>query len=101
MGAFARRVLGMRNPTKQPVQKVTKDQAYETRTVHDSRYMKRVIEWLEEVANQPVGVGNHAAMIESVGRSNAFREVLQRLKKDLSTAERWIVEDQQRQRGRR
>jgi hypothetical protein len=100
MGALARMVLGMKQPTKQRVQKVSKDQAYETRTVHDSRYLKNLIEWLEEVANKPVGVGNHAAMIESVGRSNAFREILQRLRKDLSTAERMIAEDQQRQRGR-
>ena len=100
MGKFAQMVRGMRTPDRQPVQKQSKDDAYETRTVHDSRYLKRVIAWLEEVANKPVTVGVHATMIESVGRSNAYREVLQRLRGDLATAERMIAEDQARQRGR-
>jgi hypothetical protein len=100
MGKLAQMVLGLRNPTPLPIQKQTKDAAYAVRAAHDGPYLQQIMTWIEEVANKPVAVGVHAAMIESVGRSNAYREILQRLKKDLETAERILADDQQRQRGR-
>ncbi len=100
MGKFAEAVLGLRKPAKTKVEKQTKNRAYEIRTINDTEYFKDLIAQMEAVANTPVQVAVHVAMIEQVGKQNAYRELLQVLRKDLSTAERMIAEDQQRQRGR-
>lgn len=99
MGSLARAVLGMRAPKKNEGAKATKKRAYEIQTVNDIPYFKDLLKQLEEIAQQPVEVGNHATMIEQVGKQNAYREFLGVLRKDLETAERMIGMEQTRQRG--
>lgn len=101
MGALARAVLGIREPKRPQANAAEmKKRAYEIRTVNDIPYFKELLRQLEEAAQQPVAVGNHAEMIEQIGKLNAFREFLSRLKKDLDTAERIVAGDQARQRQR-
>jgi hypothetical protein len=99
MGALARAVLGIKSGGRktEPVLQ-SKARAYEIRTVNDLAYFKDLIKQLERVAQRPVNVGNHAEMIEQVGKQNAYREILEVIRKDLETAERFIAGDQARQR---
>lgn len=99
MGTLARAVFGMKGPKKNDGAKATKKRAYEIQTVNDIPYFKDLLKQLDEIAQQPVTVGNHAIMIEQVGKQNAYREFLGILRKDLETAERMIGMDQARQRG--
>jgi hypothetical protein len=98
MGDWARRVMGIgKGPTKGTAMQ-SKSKAYEIRAVNDIPYFQGFLKQLEAVAQKPVGVGNHAEMIEQVGRQNAYREILAVLRKDLETAERFVAGDQARQR---
>jgi hypothetical protein len=92
-------VLGMKEPKTSNKAQQTKQRAYEIRGVNDLAYFQDLLKQLEAVATAPVSVGNHAEMIEQVGKQNAYRELLSVLRKDLETAERMIADDQARQRA--
>ena len=102
MGELARRVLGMKQPKRTqdyPEDALGKKKASEIMAVQSTTYFKGVLAQIESVAHAPVNVGNHETMIEQVGKQNAYRELLLVFKKDLSTAERVLAQDQARQRN--
>lgn len=99
MGDLARAVLGMRKPKKQAAEAHTVDKARQIVDINDLTYFRELLKQLEKVAQMPVNVGQHASMIEQVGKQNAYREILDILRKDLETAERILAGHQARQRA--
>jgi hypothetical protein len=100
MGKFAEAVLGWRSPTPKKEDETSKGKAQDILGVQRMPYFKGLVAQLEAIAHMPVQVGDHAAMIEQIGKQNAYRELLLMFKKDLDTAERVLAQDQARQRGR-
>lgn len=100
MGKFAEAVLGWRNPLPRKEDETSKGRAQDILALRGMTYFQDLVKQLEAIAHAPVNVGNHQEMIEQVGKQNAYRELLLMFKKDLSTAERVLAQDQARQRGR-
>lgn len=100
MGRLARMVLGIREEKKtDEVVVQTKARAGEIVTINQLSYFQELLAQLKSIAYQPVAVGDHPAMIEQVGKQNAYRELLSVLERDLRTAERVLADDSIRQRN--
>lgn len=100
MGKFAEAVMGWRKPSPRKEDETSKGRAQDILAIQRMTYFKSLVSQLETIAHMPVQVAEHAAMIEQIGKQNAYRELLLMFKKDLETAERVLAQDQARQRGR-